>query len=742
MFNKNINEIFTISNLKLAFNSISSTSKGLDEISYDEFRKNLDENLHSLKDEILSHTYTPEPIKKIDIKKDNNKTRPIALASIKDKIIQKALYSELVYYFDKFFLSNSYAYRPNKSTSKAINRSSDYINRGNVWIFKTDIKDFFENINHAKLLKILNYHIKDKNIVNLIALFLKTGGFKKESFSPHEKGVHQGDIISPLLSNVYLDLMDKFLDRNSINFIRFADDFTMFFDDKQKALNFKPRLIDMLKTLDLSLNLDKTKIVHINDGFTFLGIHFIGKNRLIDSDKFQKALDEIEKLSLKNTKFITFIDEFNQTLQGIKNYYLKVINKSSPQHLLLQEAAIQSIAHKVFLEKKSKKIKSKKEFKNLISQIKLDLLFDSKIIDNTIELIITKAYEKILTNKTLKKATFKTNDKRNTYAKKFALNQTLVINEKGIFLGISKNSITLKRYGKVYKKFPILKVRRIIINSLSTTLSTAFIRRCAKEGIHIDFIDKFANPYATFITYKSSQAQIIHKQAMILGTKKQLYLAKAFINSKSKNQLNYLKYLNKYHKNLDLNISKFKVITHKLKTTKTISELMGYEGSMSAIYWDSIKAILNTPFDSRITFGAKDIVNSSLNYAYAILYGKIRYYLVVAGLSLHISFLHALNAQKPTLSFDMIEEFRTFVVDRVIVSMLNKDEPLALNKDGLLTTKSKNLIAQNINEKLGSYITHKKQTQMVENIISSQCYALANFVNEKSKTYKPFIGKF
>lgn len=169
---------------------------------------------------------------------------------------------------------------------------------------------------------------------------------------------------------------------------------------------------------------------------------------------------------------------------------------------------------------------------------------------------------------------------------------------------------------------------------------------------------------------------------------------------------------------------------------------MGYEGSLSVIYWDCIKTILNAPFDGRITYQARDIVNSSLNYAYAILYTKIRYYLIVAGLSLHISFLHALDERKPTLSFDMIEEFRTFIIDRVIVSMINKNEPMALNKDGFLNDKTKKLIAQNINEKLGSYITYKKQVVKVESIIEKQCYALSNFVNEKSSSYKSFIGKF
>ena len=179
----------------------------------------------------------------------------------------------------------------------------------------------------------------------------------------------------------------------------------------------------------------------------------------------------------------------------------------------------------------------------------------------------------------------------------------------------------------------------------------------------------------------------------------------------------------------------------KSKAT-SINELMGYEGSISTLYWDSLKLILDIPFEKRITQGAKDIVNSSLNYGYAILYGKVQHSLVHAGLSLNISFLHSLDTKKPTLTFDMIEEFRTFIVDRTIISMLNKDEPIKLGNDGLLTKSSRQLIAKNIKEKLGSYTMWKKQSIKVENIIMTQCYSLAKVINGETKKYKAFIGKY
>ena len=290
--------------------------------------------------------------------------------------------------------------------------------------------------------------------------------------------------------------------------------------------------------------------------------------------------------------------------------------------------------------------------------------------------------------------------------------------------------------------FPFDKISRIILEGKGISLSTDVIKKCVENNITIDFLNRNAISYASLITYKAATTQKIQKQSMILNSVMHLQLAKAFIQGKAKNQINYIKYLNKYHKLLDSNILNMEKLFKNIKKSTTIDEIMGYEGSISVVYWDSIKLILEVPFESRVTFGAKDIVNSSLNYAYAILYGKVQHCLVHAGLSLNISFLHALDEQKPTLVYDMIEEFRTFIVDRSIFSMLNKNEPIKLDKDGLLTKSSKHLISKNIKEKLGSYTMWKKESIKVENIIQTQCYKLAKAIEENKESYKPFIGKY
>lgn len=743
MFTKPLEYIFLPSALKNAYEQINKSASGIDEVHFVEFEKEFAKNIETLSKKLLKGSYTPEPLKKIEIEKQNtDEKRPIALSAIKDKIVQRVLYENLNPYFDKLLSDKSYAYRPNKSTIKALNRVSDYLNKKYRFILKTDIDNFFETIDHDLLLKILQKEIADKKLLKLISLFLQTGGFSQMEYAEHTQGVHQGDILSPLLSNIYLNEMDKFLEKEGMEFVRYADDFVVLFQTKNEAYKGLKKLKKFLKTLKLSLEKEKTFIVHVSDGFIFLGIEFIGRNRFVAQKRIEASVEKMKAFSQKSSAFMTFVDELNSYLRALKNYYLKIISPQTSQHEILQNALLDTVVHKVFLSKKLGVIKTKKAFRNLVAHIDFEILFSEDEAKEAREIAIARGYEKYLANKSYKASKKLINQKKNQYAKKFANESTLHINTPGLMLGISKNKFVIKEYGRVKKRYAFDKVKRIIFEGKGFSISSDVLKRCADSGITVDLIDKKALPYASLITYKASIAQNIVKQAMLLGTPKQLELAKAFIKGKAKNQINYLKYMNKYHQLLDKPIESMEKNFVKIKTAQSTDELMGVEGSISASYWEGVRLLLDVPFEKRITQGARDIVNSSLNYAYAILYGQVQHALVHAGLSLNISFLHALDGNKPTLTFDMIEEFRVFVVDRVIISMLNKDEPIKLGSDGLLNKASRQLIARNIKEKLGSYTMWKKESHKVENIIQSQAYRLADFIDGKEKKYKAFIGKF
>lgn len=743
MFDAQLEHIFTKEHFSDALSEISKNASGLDDVSFIEFKKEFSQNIAQLIDDILKGAYTPEPLKKIEIDKEgSDEKRPIALSAIKDKLTQRVLYKELNPYFDKEFSDKSYAYRPDKSTIKAINRMTQFLNEKLHIIVKTDIDNFFESIDHDILLQILSFHITDKRLIRLISLFMQTGGFKSMNYDEHDMGVHQGDILSPLLSNIYLDAMDKYLEKHTVAFVRYADDFVMLFRSEKEAKERLEKLKTYLSSMKLTLEESKTAVVHIGDGFTFLGVNFQGRNRNVDNERLQKSISKLHKFSKDKSGFLKFVKELNAYLFALKNYYLKIVQKNSTQHRLLQDALIETLAHKIYLSKEQKSVKTKKEFRSFLAQLALDTLFDLEHIEDKIEFAIAKGIEKHLANKSYKEPLAKIDKKKNFYAKKFANDSTLHINTHGLMLGITKNKFVLKEYGKVKSSYPFDKVTRIIFEGKGFSISSDVLKKCADNSITVDFIDQNAFAYASLITYKAAMSQNVQKQAMVLNTVKQLTLAQEFIKAKAKNQINYLKYLNKYHGLLDAQIDSMELGAIKIKTSSSIDQLMGIEGSISASYWSGIKLILEVPFEGRTTQGAKDIVNSSLNYAYAILYGKVQHSLVHAGLSLNISFLHALDENKPTLTFDMIEEFRTFIVDRTIISMLNKDEPIKLDNNGLLTKASRQLISKNIKEKLGSYTMWKKESRKVENIIQIQCFNLAKAIEDEKAKYKAFVGKY
>ena len=313
MFIKPIEHIFTSKSLKASFEHLNPRTSGIDHITHEHFKNNLHTNIATLISEIVSERYAPEPMQKIEIRKeDKNEKRPLSLSSVRDKLVQSTLAHHLSDYFDKTFSDKSYAYRPGKSHIKALNRTKMFLDQKHHWIVKTDVDEFFESIDHNLLLEILASQIKDRRIVRLISLLIQNGGFAKQTYFSHTQGVHQGDSLSPLLSNIYLDKMDKFLESQQIPFIRFADDFAIFCDTLQEAESALKSLNAFLPdTLHLRLGEDKTLITHINDGFSFLGARFQGNTRLIDPARLDKAIANLHSFARRNEPFDLFVKNIN-----------------------------------------------------------------------------------------------------------------------------------------------------------------------------------------------------------------------------------------------------------------------------------------------------------------------------------------------------------------------------------------------------------------------------------------------
>lgn len=722
MFDLNLEDIFTAGAFEYALKRLKRTTLGLDGLSADDICT--DVFYAELKDEIFSLSYSPQPLKRAFIPKENkDELRKLAIPSLKDKFAQNILTRELSGYFDKSFSNRSYAYRNGKFYANTIFRARDFFKIFSFAV-KTDIKDFFENIDHEKLLEILRANIRDSRIIRLVELWIKNGIFERFDYRAHAKGVHQGDVLSPLLSNIYLNQMDKFLENSGVEFVRYADDFVMFFVSYEAAERGLTRLKDFLKTISLSLNEAKTSIHGKDSEFAFLGVSFKGANLSIGEEKFKRILAKLAG-SAKKQAISQSVENLNAYVYHLKAISLKLFSSSQKDRFCLHFGEVVTSLIRRFLKTADKRTLAE-------ALINLNFPYEPGKTAKKAKIL---TYFKNAKRPAVKSVQNALEAKKREYLKTFSQSSVIHITTPFYFLALSQGKLVLKSKGAIKHKFPINQISQIIINA-QISLSSAVIKECAKKKISINFIDEKTNlSYATLISANSAIPKTAASQISLLTTKKSLRIAQQFIIGKLKNQINYLKYLGKYHKNLGAEIKAMQeILKLRVPGAASVSELMGFEGSAANSYWQAIAKAIDYEFgfSARVTQGAIDIVNSALNYGYAILYSKILKSIAAAGLSPHVSYLHALDEQKPTLAFDLIEEFRAFIVDRAIISMVNKNEPFEI-KDGLLSVSTRQNIAKNVNEKLFAYTEYRGEKLKAQDIIDKQAVRPEKRRNAKRK---------
>ena len=663
--------------------------------------KTMEDFIKNIEKEIKNN-YTPSPLFTFKLGK-----RDLSIAKEKDKKIQRLLSEYLYEIFKDCFSEYSFAFIKEKNILDAVNLAFK-LKKEFKYVIRTDIKNFFDSIDHSILERILLDYL-DFKIVKLIMLFFKNRKFYFNEYKKNEIGIHQGDVISPILSNIYLIRLDKFLEKH-VKFVRFADDIVIFTNNPEFLRYFKMAL----SKFKLRLNEEKTYVT--DKSFVFLNIRIKDNEFLLDNEKFQELISKIKNLNS--------IDSINNFLLSIHSYYIKVL--SLKQLEILKKEFVEKLSKNLAYKRKNNIFRNKKEIENFLNNLRLEYLninFNEiiKKVYDKLEIIASKEVEKIL----------------NRAHKKEIINnfKILHINDY-VSLGISKNRITIKKYGKIINSYPVLQIKSIFIESKGVNISSNLIKKCINLNIPIYFLQQNF-PYAVIYSDKDFTTTIY--QAKIINTSKQIELAKAFVKAKIKNQINYIKYLNKHHKKCNESIKKMEEVFKKFNNSYLIKEFLGFEGSIANIYWECISKILEIDF-KRIKQGASDTINSSLNYGYAILYSIIQKSLIEANLNIYISFLHSYENNKPSLVFDVIEEFRTYVVDRTIISMLNKNEPLKI-ENGLLTKSSKELIIKNIYEKLYSFVSYKKEKVLMINVIKHQINNLKKSIIEDTK-YRGFIGRY
>ena len=258
-----LEKIISNENLNEAFKRVKKNkgSHGIDKMGVDELLPYLRSHGEELKQSIADGSYKPNPVRRVEIPKDNGKTRPLGIPTVVDRVIQQAISQVLTPIFEKKFSENSYGFRPNRSAQQAILKCKEYMDEGYRWAVDIDLEKYFDTVNHDKLIGLIYKEIKDIRVIGLIRKYLNAGVMEKGLTSPTIEGVPQGGNLSPLLSNIMLNELDMELERRGLRFCRYADDCNVYVKSKKSAERVMKSITNFIeKDLKLKVNKEKSKV--------------------------------------------------------------------------------------------------------------------------------------------------------------------------------------------------------------------------------------------------------------------------------------------------------------------------------------------------------------------------------------------------------------------------------------------------------------------------------------------------
>jgi RNA-directed DNA polymerase len=323
-----IDKVYAITNLGKAYQTVKANkgAPGVDGETVEAYGLKLQEKLNQLHHELKNGTYEPSPVLRVEIPKPDGTTRPLGIPTVKDRIVQQALLNILQPVFDPDFHPSSYGYRPGRSCHQAVAKAEMFINKyGLIHVVDMDLSKCFDRLDHDLIIEGVNRKVSDGSVLKLIRKFLTAGVMKDGAFEETEIGSPQGGVISPLLTNIYLDQFDQAMkEHKNIRIVRYADDILILARTYQEAVKYKEIATKLLEgELKLTVNKEKTHITDVHKGIAYLGFIIYSKYVTIHPKKIKAIKDKIRQLTPRThgMNVEQMIKRLNPILRGWANYF-------------------------------------------------------------------------------------------------------------------------------------------------------------------------------------------------------------------------------------------------------------------------------------------------------------------------------------------------------------------------------------------------------------------------------------
>ena len=331
--NELLEKILSKDNLNLAYKRVKANkgASGIDDMQVDELLQYLKENGEQIKEDIRKGEYNPKAVRRVEIPKADGSKRKLGIPTVVDRVIQQAIAQQLSKIYEPIFSENSYGFRPNRSCHDAIMRAKEIMNNGYKWVVDLDLEKFFDTVNQDLLISIIRRKVNEDKVVSLIRKYLQAGVLVNGVFEKTEKGTPQGGNISPILSNIMLNELDKELESRGLQFVRYADDCIIFTKSRKAAERVMENITKFIeKKLRLKVNRKKSKVDR-PWRIKYLGFSFYQNKGKVEIRIHQKSIkkfkEKIREITSRSNamRMETRFLKLRQVIKGWVNYF-KIAN--------------------------------------------------------------------------------------------------------------------------------------------------------------------------------------------------------------------------------------------------------------------------------------------------------------------------------------------------------------------------------------------------------------------------------
>ena len=351
-------KLCSLRNLEIGFSAVkrNSGSPGIDGVTVEEFENRIDEELAQLKNELESWCYKPSPVRRVEIPKPGKDAgvRLLGVPCVRDRVIHATIKQLLEPIIDPTFSDNSYGFRPGYSQQKAVKAAQQIVKSGKEYVVDIDLSKFFDRVNHDRLIYLLSGHVTDKRILRLIGMILRSGVMAKGTVILTKEGTVQGSPLSPLLSNVVLDELDKELEERGLEFCRYADDCNIFVRTPKAANRVMESISKFIENkLKLKINQKKSRVGRSCD-VKFLGMTIVKGTIAISAQSMKRARQKVKELTPRGTHMSLehTMERVNRWYKGWSGYYLMT---QYPNQLLQIEAHVRRRLRARFVDQQKRR---------------------------------------------------------------------------------------------------------------------------------------------------------------------------------------------------------------------------------------------------------------------------------------------------------------------------------------------------------------------------------------------------